>query len=57
MDKEDTVYTIYTMEYYLAIKQREIMPFAAGYSPWGCKKSDTTGHTHDYSTIIYPFFY
>ena len=45
------------MEYYLAIKKSKIMPFAAGYSPWGCKESGTTEHTHDYSTIIYPFFY
>ena len=28
MDKEDAVY-IYTMEYYLAIKKKEIMPFPA----------------------------
>ena len=28
MDKEDVVH-IYTMEYYLAIKKDEIMPFAA----------------------------
>ena len=29
MGKEDTKYTIYTVEYYLAIKKSEIMPFAA----------------------------
>ena len=29
MGKEDTKYTIYTVEYYLAVKKSEIMPFAA----------------------------
>ena len=29
MGKEDTEYTIYTVEYYLAVKKSEIMPFAA----------------------------
>ena len=29
MYKEDVVHIIYTMEYYLAIKKNEIMPYAA----------------------------
>ena len=29
MDKKDVVHSIYTMEYYPAIKRHEIMPFAA----------------------------
>ena len=31
MDKEDVVYIIYTVDYYLAIKRNEIMPFAASW--------------------------